>query len=130
MNDYKDCGPNDSYSDGGLPNHPQPVDDVKVYGGARGGKKSTVFRAGPVTLRIRITELCLQYGGLEAAASALRIHPGYLSKLKREEHTAVPEGILRRMGLGKALVTYERLLPRSGKIPRDYAGALISPPIC
>lgn len=128
MNDHKDCGPNDSYSDGGLPNHPQPADDVRVYGGIRGGGGKSgacvVFRSGIapepgryVTLPVRIAELYVQHGSVQAAAGAVGIHPGYLLKLMSGERTAVTEGMLRRMGLGEASVTYERLPPEAEKSP-------------
>jgi hypothetical protein len=61
----------------------------------------------PVDLHQRITDLCQQNGGLRAAATALSIDFGYLSRLANGKKTNPSDEVLAKLGL-RRVVTYER----------------------
>lgn len=61
----------------------------------------------PMTLAERIDELVRQHGSLRAAARAIRVDAGYLSRLDSGEKTNPSATVLRRLGL-RVVVTYER----------------------
>jgi len=65
-------------------------------------------------LQTRITELAQQHGSLRAAARALGVDPGYLSRLSKGEKTDPTDGMLARLGLCR-VVSYERT---DGKAPK------------
>lgn len=64
-------------------------------------------------LRARIQELAKQHGSLRAAARALEIDPGYLSRLQDGLKLEPSDAVLRKLGL-KRIVLYigrnERML--------------------
>lgn len=61
-----------------------------------------------MTLSERVTELCIQHGGLRAAARAIQVEVGYLSRLGSGEKVNPLKDTLRKMGL-RRVVTYERV---------------------
>lgn len=60
-----------------------------------------------MTLTDRIEELVEQHGGLRKAARAVRIDPGYLSRLRAGEKDEPSATTLRKLGL-KRMVYYAR----------------------
>ena len=56
-----------------------------------------------VLLSSRIEELEDKYGGLRAAARALRSKPSYLSRLKSGERTNPSDAVLKKLGLKKVV---------------------------
>lgn len=61
----------------------------------------------PVTLGERIDEFIDVHGSLRAAARALDVTPGYLSRLRSGVKDNPTDELLNRMGLNR-IVTYER----------------------
>lgn len=72
----------------------------------------------PVDLQRRVSDLCQQAGGVRAAAKALGIDFGYLSRLANGTKTNPSDEVLRKLGL-RRVVTYERTrgvaLPQPGQ---------------
>lgn len=61
-----------------------------------------------MTLQQRVKQLIREHGTLRAAARAIHIDVGYLSRLEHGEKSNPSEDILDRLGLTK-VVTYRRL---------------------
>jgi hypothetical protein len=63
-----------------------------------------------ITLRTRIVELSRRYGGLSAAAVAVRVDPGYMVRLRDGDKTNPSSITLRKLGLKSHGTTrYERI---------------------
>lgn len=63
-----------------------------------------------MTLAERIEELATQHGSLRAAARAIQVDVGYLSRLASGEKARPLKDTLRRLGL-RRVVSYERVKP-------------------
>lgn len=63
-----------------------------------------------MTLADRIDELIAKHGSLRAAARAIDIDHGYLSRLATGDKVRPGKTILRRLGV-KQVITYESLKP-------------------
>lgn len=65
-----------------------------------------------MTLKERITHLVELFGSLRAAADALEIDVGYLSRLSSGTQANPSADVLKKLDLRK-VVTYERLTPNT-----------------
>ena len=74
-----------------------------------------------ITLQARIVELMIQHGSLRAAARAVRIDPGYLSRLSNGSKREPSSAVLKKLGV-RRIVTYQPIKPLEWREAIDRTG--------
>lgn len=100
---------------------PENAGDIQFLKDLRASSHKALARIGmrastppcKLTLAEHVNGLVESYGGLRAAARALQVDPGYLSRIRSGEKCSPDEAILKKFGL-RRVVTFEKLTDSKG----------------